>query len=190
LRIKSHWHNKQRPKSIDELAGALGFNAWRIASTRVNKLYAEGFNFTSNAQILDVIGEYLVFTIQVVDRLLQTRMEDAERGRFIQALARKLVDTMEDNRIEELGPGEYRNAFITTLNERLSSYADFSHVGEEPSYPMLRYFGTAVEEVMGGNSRWIPEQMVEVEAPEVVKTLRKALNDLLEGGWEGQQETV
>ncbi len=190
MRIKSRWHNKQRPKSIEELAGALGFNAWRIASTRVNKLYSEGFNFTSNAQILDVIGEYLAFTIQVVDRMLQSRMEDEERNRFIQTLARKLVDTMEDNRIEELGPGEYRNAFVAVLNERLSAYAEFGFAGEEPAYPMLRYFGSAVDEVMGGENKWIPEQMVEVEAPEVVKTLRKALGDLLAQGWEGQQATA
>lgn len=182
VRVRSKWHNKDKSKSIEDIAGALGFVTWRIASSAVNKMYNAGFNYRTNAQQLDVIGEFLAFLIQVADRLAYDRMDDEERQRFITALALHVTHTLADNQTDELGPGDYQGPFLGKLNERLDAYSEFGFVDESPSYPFLRYLGSCVDAVMGGeDNKWVIEHVMEIEAPVAVKTLRKAMTDLLEG---------
>jgi len=180
VRIKSRWHDKSRPKSLEQIASAMGFNIWKMASTTANKMYNDGFNFRDNAQLLDVIGEYVIFLLQLADRVAYERLDDEERQQFTSLVARHLINTMVENRVEELGPGDYAQAFIDTLNQRLDGYAEFSLVEGNPSYPMLRYLGDQVEALMGGTqNKWVKEQVMEVEAPELVKTLKRGIEPLL-----------
>jgi len=180
VRIKSRFHNKSRPKSLEEIAGALGFNLWRMVHSTVNKMYSDGFNFTSNRQLLDTIAEYLAFLLQVVDRQVYDRMDTEQRRRFVTALALHLAGTMEENRIEEEGPGEHRGPFIDLLNERLEAYSEFAWSETGPSYPFLRYLGTRIDACMGvEHNKWVLEQVMEVEAPALLKQLDSALEDLL-----------
>ena len=69
MRVKSKWHKKDKPKSLEDVAGALGFIAWRAADERANKMFSAGFNFSSQAQMLAVVGEYAAFSLQLADRL-------------------------------------------------------------------------------------------------------------------------
>jgi hypothetical protein len=182
VRIKSKWHNKSKAKSVEEIAGALGFITWRIAANAVNKMYTSGFDFTSNKQQLDVIAEFLAFLVQAADRRVHDIMDDEERRRFITALALHVAGTLEDNLREEVAPGDYRADFINLLNERMEAYSEFNFVDGVPSYPSMRYFATGVDAVMGGEeNKWVIEQVIEVEAPEAMKNFNRAINDLLEG---------
>ena len=180
-RIRTRWHNKQKPKSIETIAGAMGMNIWKMASGTATKMYNEGFNFKSNSQLLDLIGEFAIFLIQLSDRIAYEELEPEQRQRFTQALAVHLVGTMVENQIEELGPSdEYQQAFIEKLNHHLDGYAEFSVSNGDPSYQMLRYFGTLAEQVMGGSdNKWVIEHVMEVEAPVLVKQLKEGLEKLL-----------
>ena len=180
-RIRTRWHNKQKPKSIETIAGAMGMNIWKMASGSATKMYNEGFNFKSNSQLLDLIGEFAIFLIQLSDRIAYEELEPEQRQRFTQALAVHLVGTMVENQIEELGPSdEYQQAFIEKLNHHLDGYAEFSVSNGDPSYQMLRYFGTLAEQVMGGSdNKWVIEHVMEVEAPVLVKQLKEGLEKLL-----------
>ncbi|HEY0722011.1 MAG TPA: hypothetical protein VGE50_12245 [Gammaproteobacteria bacterium] len=181
MRIKSRWHDKSRPKSLEQIAGAMGFNIWKMASTTANKMYNDGFNFRDNGQLLDVIGEYVIFLLQLADRVAYEQLDEEARQQFTSLVAHHLINTMVENRVDELGPGDYQAAFIDTLNQRLDGYAEFSLVDGAPSYPMLRYLGDQVETLMGGSqNKWVKEQVMEVVAPELVKTLRRGLDPLLE----------
>lgn len=176
MRVKSKFHNKTREKSIEEIAGVVAFNAWRIAQDTVNKMYNDGFNFRSNEQILDVIGELAAFFVLMADRWVGDRLDDEQRQRFTNTLALKMVDTMHDNRVEEQGPGEYRQAFVERLNARLADYSEFNVVDGQPSYPLLRLFGTHVDSHMGGEeNKWVLEQVMEVETPAALKKLKRAV---------------
>lgn len=182
MRVHSRWYNKDKSASTEEVAGALAFAAWRIAQRVVNKMYNAGFNYRSNVQQLAVIGEFLIFLIQVADRLAYEELEDEERVRFVTELAHQLAGTLADNMADEAGPGDYRASFIERLNERAEAYAEFGFAGGEPSYPFLRYLGTCVDQLMGGQeNKWVIEHVMEVEAPAAVKTLRRAFYNLLEG---------
>jgi hypothetical protein len=180
-RIRTRWHNKQKPKSIETIAGAMGMNIWKMASGTATKMYNEGFNFKSNSQLLDLIGEFVIFLVQLSDRIAYEELDAEQRQRFTQALAAHLVGTMVENQIEELGPGDgYQQAFIEKLNQRLDGYAEFSVVGGDPSYQMLRYLGTLADQVMGGSdNKWVIEHVMEVEAPVLVKQLKEGMAKIL-----------
>lgn len=179
-RIRTRWHNKSKPKSIETIAGAMGMNIWKMASGTANKMYNEGFNFKNNAQLLDLIGEFSIFLIQLSDRIAYEELEPEQRQRFTQALASHIVGTMVENQVEELGPNEsYAQVFIEKLNHHLDGYSEFSVSQGDPSYQMLRYFGTLADQVMGSDNKWVIEHVMEVEAPVLVKQLKEGLEKLL-----------
>jgi hypothetical protein len=179
-RIRTKFHNKQKSQSVETIAGAMGMNIWKLASGTVNKMYSDGFNFKNNSQLLDVIGEFIIFMLQLADRVAYDELSAEGRGRFTQALAAHLIQTMVDNQIEELGAGDYQGPFVEKLNQRLDSYSEFSAIGGNPSYQMLRYFATSVDAVMGGeDNKWVLETVIEVEAPAVIKPLKEGMEKLL-----------
>jgi hypothetical protein len=179
-RIRTKFHNKQKSQSVETIAGAMGMNIWKLASGTANKMYSDGFNFKNNAQLLDVIGEFVVFLLQLADRIAYDQLPAEGRGRFTQALAAHLIQTMVDNQIEELGAGDYQGPFVEKLNQRLDNYSEFGAVGGNPSYQMLRYFATSVDAVMGGeDNKWVLETVIEVEAPAMIKPLKEGMEKLL-----------
>lgn len=181
-RIRSRWHNKSAPKSVETIASVVGMNIWKMASGCATKMYNDGFNFKNNAQLIEFISEFAVFLFQLADRKAYEIVDEAQRGRFTQALAKHLIGTVVENQVEELkGEAEgYRQAFIEKLNHHLEGYAEFSASNGEPSYPMLRYFGSLCDEVLGGeDNKWVIEHVMEVEAPPLVKQLRQNIESLL-----------
>ena len=180
MRVKSHWNVKGKQRSLEEIAGALGFIEWRIAGNSVLSLENEGFETTTNLQRLDVFQELTAFLIHVTDRLVHDTMKEEERQKFIIALALKLADYYHDNRVDAEGRGQdFRQPYIETLNSRLTDYAEFSFEDGEPGYGFRRYLGEAVTRVMGAkDSKWITDQVMEIEVPKMLKPLKKGLKDL------------
>jgi len=179
VRVKSRWNIRDRERSLTEIGGAAAFILWRIAQQGTLNLENEGFQTDTNAQRLDVIAEFVAFLVHLADRLKAADLGQAERQEFITSLARHLADQVQDNRTDAQGRGEYRQAFIDLLNARTADYAEFSMTGSEPGYALKRYFGEHVRAVMGAkDNQWITDQVMEVEVPEAVKPLHKALRDL------------
>ena len=180
-RLRTRWHNKASPKSIETIAGAMAMNLWKLAFDTANRMYSTGFNFKNNAQLLDLIAEFIIFEIQLADRIAFEKLDEDARQRFTIALAKHLAGTMVENQTIELGPNEaYLALFMERLNQRMEGYSEFTLVDGSPSYPMLRYFGILADEVMGGDdNKWVIEQVMEVEAPPMIKSLRDGMEKLL-----------
>lgn len=179
-RIRTKFHNKQKSQSVETIAGVMGMNIWKLAAGTANKMYNDGFNFKSNSQLIDVIGECIIFLLQLADRIAYDELSAEQRGRFTQALAAHLIHTMVENQVVELGAGDYQGAFVEKLNQRLDGYSEFNVVQGNPSYQMLRYFATSVDAVMGGeDNKWVLETVIEVEAPAVIKPLKEGMAKLL-----------
>ena len=89
LRIKSHWHGDS-DRSLSEIASALAFIGWRLAHTKTINLHGENFVFDNDRQRMDVIIEYVIFELQIVDRLAHQRYElpDQEHNRVEGVLQR------------------------------------------------------------------------------------------------------
>ncbi|MHB8494964.1 MAG: hypothetical protein ACYC9Z_02020 [Casimicrobiaceae bacterium] len=177
--IKTRWR-KAGSRTLEERAGVIGTNIWKIALEIYRHLEKDGFRFGSDRQVTAVMTELIAFLVQLTDRRAHVLCSDADRATLINAVAGHLAKTMENNQLDLLGPGDYRTPFIRTLNERFEAYAGFEYVDGDPGYPCLRYFGSTVSDAMAASdNKWVPEQMVEIEAPEMVRLIKKLVDQLV-----------
>ncbi|MDJ0806333.1 MAG: hypothetical protein QNJ78_05815 [Gammaproteobacteria bacterium] len=182
IRIKSHWHDEDSDRSPKEIGGALAFIAWKIALDKAITLHGKNFVYANDRQRLGVIAEYLAFEVQIVDRTIHGMLDNAARVDLITALVMRLAEHFEDNALELLGPGEHANQFISLFNERSGDYAEFNFTEEGPSYPFFRHLGFEIQQIMGAEqeNRWVIDQVMDVDGPEVYKQLARAVRNLLD----------
>ncbi len=188
-RIKDRWHNPTpedserqvtQEKTEQDQASALAFIIWRLALNGAINLHAEDFHYSSDQQRIGVISELLAFQIQHVDRLVSEFIETESRQDLISGLCDKVAQQMQDNLTDIAGPGNYKPPFVALLNHRFSDYADFGYRDGRPGYPALRYLGHNVLEIMGDDqtNRWVIDQIVDIDAPELVDQVSKSTNRL------------
>ena len=180
VRVRTKWSNKTRDRAPDEIAGALAMTAWKICCEAVLSLENEGFETTTNEQRLDIIAEFAAFLVHATDRLVFEKIAEDERKTIITRLALHLADTMQDNRVDILGEGDYRQSFIDLMNRRLDAYAECKFDNDEPGFTMRRMVGDYVTHPFGPkDKKWITDYVMDIEVPEAVNTLKRALNPLL-----------
>lgn len=182
MRLKTKWHKTAKPKTATQIASVVAFIIWRVTEETVTHIQRDKFTIATQAQAFAMIAEFLAFFIQLADRVAYQRLSEEQRPAFIQALAKRLGEILEDNQITRLGPpGEesYPTRFVNLLNGRLADYAMFGYT-EEPDFPPLRYLGNRIMEVMDKKDQsWIIDQIIEIEAPEAIKNVLKGLRDML-----------
>lgn len=180
MRVRSKWSKKGKTHSVEESGGALAFIAWRIAGNAVLNLENHDYATETQSQRLDIMGEFLAFTIHIIDRMTFDRFEPEERQRFMLELGLKSAKHMEDNRRDVEGPGEYKQVFIDLLNQRLDEYSECAYDAEEgASFVMRRLFGDHVTKLMGEkNQQWVTAQLIDIEVPDLCRTLDTAVPNL------------
>ena len=84
------------------------------------------------------------------------------------------------NKRDVIGPGEYRQAFIELLNQRMADYAEFGYSEDEgPSFGMKRFFGDQVKPCFQGeDQKWASSQVMDIEVPEIMTHLKRATPNL------------
>jgi len=185
-RIKSRWHQSGRNNpsavSLADNAGAMAYITWRLSLEGAKKLHGDGYDYLSDRQRVQVLSEFVAFLLQCADRLVYEWLDDEDRALFINAFAQRLADQMQDNLTDIAGPGNYRAPFIELLNERMEAYAEFKFRNEEPGYDFIRYFGNNVLEIMGKDqtNKWVINQVMEVDGPEVFKKFKNSLYELFD----------
>ena len=184
LRIKSRWHDDDSERSLEEIAGALAFISWRLAKDKAINLHGEDFVYETDEQRMAVIVEYLIFQLQVVDRIAHQRLglNDQERRQLVIALARHLAGHLQDNSVDLFGPGDYVNPFIEKMNRRGAEYAEFTYGDDGPSYPFMRHLGYEIQQIMGETraNRWVIDQVMDRDGPDVDREIRRAVENLFE----------
>jgi hypothetical protein len=182
LRIKSHWWNDESERSLPEIASALAFIAWRIAMEKAINLHCERFVYANDTQRLAVIQEYLVFLIQIADRLAHSILNEGDRRTLITNFARKVIEHVQDNSQDLLGAGDYGRHFVDLLNARSEEYAEFQLTEEGPSYPFLRHLGYEIQSIMGKEeeNRWVIDQVMDKDGWEAYKQFTRAFQNLFE----------
>lgn len=181
MRVKSKWSKKDKTHTVEEIGGALAFIAFRIAQNAVLSLENNDFQTDTQKQRMDIISEFLCFTIHLMDRMTIERFTEDERKRFITELAIKSAKHYEDNLRDIVGPGNYRQDFIDKLNERMNDYAEFHYDLDSggASFPMRRFFGDLVTRQMGErNKRWVSDQVIDIEVPEIQSVLNRSVPNL------------
>lgn len=180
MRIKSRWSKRGKTHTVEEIAGAVAFITWRIAGNSLLSLENNDFQTDTHEQRLAIIGEFLVFTIHMIDRMTIENFDENERVRFITELVTKTSKHLEDNKRDLIGSGEYREEFVNLLNERMNDYSSFSYDEKDgPSFPMKRFFGDKVALTMGAkNQKWVADQIIEIEVRDIMNHLRKSVPNL------------
>ncbi|MGZ8253414.1 MAG: hypothetical protein ACXWVT_01060 [Burkholderiaceae bacterium] len=178
--VKTRWR-KKGARTLAERAGVIGANVWKISLEIFKHMEKEGFRFGSDRLVTDVLSEFIAFLVQLVDRAAHGKLSDADRATLVGDVARHLAATMENNQRDLFGPGEYRGPFIDLLNTRFEAYATFEYARGEPDYSCLRCFAANVDDVMArGDNKWVVQQMMEIEAPEMVRVIKKLVDQTVD----------
>ncbi len=190
VRLRTRWHRSDRsernrqgsgkPKTLDSLSSAAAINIWKLAKDSFLHMEKEGFSFPQDSQAIDVIAEFSVDLLHIIDRLIYGKLAEEERGPLINGIAGQLVETIVANKTDLLGLGDYRGDFIDRLNERLGNYAECSFDKGGPGYDFNRYLGQKVAEIMASSDdKWVVEQVMDIEAPEMAEKIRPVVRDVL-----------
>jgi hypothetical protein len=179
-RIHSKWHHGERERSIEEIAGAIAFNSWKIAQDKTINLRSEQFNQRSELQ-LNITIEYLLFQVQIIDRILHQRLEQEARRQLITALVLRLAELVQENSSESLGDGDYGTPFIQLFNQRSTEYAELGLSADGPSYPFLRHLGSQIQQLVGDEQeqRWVIDQVMDRDGMDVYNRVQNSIQNIL-----------
>ena len=181
VRVKKGWNRKQNPRSLAQMANAIGSTVWKLAANVVLNLENENFETDTQGQRIDIMEEVVCYLVHIVDRVVYEQARQEQRQVFISSLVADIARLLEDSRVDVQGAGEYRAAFIDKLNQRSAEYAAYSFSSEEGgSFSMRCRLGDRVAAAMGERDRrWIPDYIVGREAPEIETALRRSLSGLV-----------
>lgn len=180
MRVRARWNQKDNQRGLRDIASVVAANAWKAAGELVLNLENEGFETSTHAQRLDVIAEVTAFLLHCVDRMIYGKFEEEDRAEFVTAIAVKLTGIMQDNRVDAVGPGDYRQGFVNMLNQRMDEYADCSYSESDgPGFNMRRTVGEYVRKRMGEkDNKWVTDYVMDLEAPKALDYVERAMKSL------------
>jgi hypothetical protein len=181
MRVKSQWFKSGKAKTPEEIAGAVSFIVWRIGENALKSMRNADFDIAVGPQYFSFLSEFLIFLVQVADRVAYRRMSGEERVTFTGTLANRVGETLSDNWSRLLGgaASEHKAVFIERLNQRAGEYAEFEYGEKEENFSFMRHLSYVMQEVMDERDRyWVTDQVMAIEAPEAVEMLEKAMRGL------------
>ena len=185
MRIKSQWFQTGTTKTAQQTSSAMAFIVWRVAQNMLKQMRTADFSIDVGPQYFAFTREVLVFLTQVLDRMAYARMAPKERAEFVTALVRRVAEILQENEDTLLGappagqPSHFER-FIELFNELSYHYADFGFDAKGPDFAFVRYLGHRVERLMPQkDQRWVIDQMMAIEVPEVLEILQSSMNGVL-----------
>jgi hypothetical protein len=181
-RTKSKWFARSRPRDPATIASAVAFTIWRLGLDSIKRMRAAQFSIEADARYFAFLREYLVFLVQVADRLVVPRTDLETRTAFLTALCHRLADLLAENQGDLIGgdPATIRREFIDLVNERAESYATFGFDANGPDFDFVRYCAHLLLDLFNAADRaWLIDQIISIEAPAAVETLAPLLDNLV-----------
>ncbi len=179
LRVKTIWFKNAGGRSAAEVATVLASTIWRLADATVSNLSKADCDIVTPERGIRILGEVATFLLHMSDRSVYGRIPDEERAQLIQSAGKRLAEMVVNN-LREMGIDDgfdYRANFIDMLNRRAEDYATFDCQSDKPGFPILRYLGLAVRELMlESDQPWVIDQIMELQAPEALGTLKKTID--------------
>lgn len=181
VRVKKRWNQQNAPRSIAQMANAIGASIWKLAANVVLNLENENFETETQVQRIEIMEEVVCYLVHIADRRIYTQASQQQRTEFVSTLVGDLARMLEDSRVDVQGEAKYRAAFIDKVNERSAEYAGFGFDEKDGgSFRMRCRLGDLVAAAMGERDRrWIPDYIVGREAPEIEAALQKSLAGLV-----------
>jgi len=181
-RTKSKWFARDRPRDPASIAGAVAFTSFRLALESIKRMRTAHFSIEADARYFVFLREFLVFLIQVADRLVAPRCDLATRTQFLTVLCHRLGTLLGENQADLLGGDAtaIRHGFIDLVNERADAYATFGFGASGPDFAFSRYCAhQLLAEADASDRAWLVDQIVSIEAPAAVETLRPLVDNLV-----------
>lgn len=190
-RVKTVWFKKEGERPVEEIATALATTIWRMADRAIDNLSKADYDIITPQRGFKIIGELTAFSVHYVDRLVFPRMSDKKRGDLVSALGVRLAEIMEQN-ILDFTQGaqdpdyDYQQGYIDMLNARMVEYAHYDFPDDRPSFPALRYLSLQIREDMEKTDQsWIQDQIMDIEMPEILGTVKKQVDGFFPAKAEG-----
>lgn len=181
-KTKSHWFARGRPRDAATIAGLAAFTAWRLALHAIRQLRSAQFEIEASPQYFDYVRDYLVFLAHIADRLALQRYDAAQREAFTVAMCRRLAELLAENQSDLLGGDAeaIRRGFIDAFNDQAEAYASFDFGPDGPGFDFVRYCAHRLLDAASERDRaWLIDQIITIEAPEAVDTLRQVIDNAL-----------
>ena len=182
LRLKTHWFKSEQQRSAAQTASAIAFTIWRVARNMIERMRKADFDIDIGPPYFAFMREVLVFLVAVADRIAYAGQSTEQREAFTTALVVRVAELLDENESDLLGappPGEpgWRDRFIDQFNELSGHYAEFGYGDDGPEFAFLRYLGSRIEPLLPPKDRrWVLEQVMEIEAPDAVALVRRAMS--------------
>jgi hypothetical protein len=192
MRTKSKWFDKGRTRGPEELATVVAMTLWRLGINTLRSMRRADYDIVTGPPYFDFLREYLVFLANLADRYVFPHVEADERRSFLTTLVVRLGEMLAENQAELVGTdyGQAKQAFVDLFNLRSADYAHFEFGDDGPEYGFARYCGNKLMDVLPEKDRvWVVEQVVSIEAPEAVNTLKTAFSNLFATPASGQTPT-
>ncbi len=183
MRVKSRWFKSNREKSPQEIAGAAAFILWKIAQNALKNMRSADFDIEAGPQYFDYLREFLIFLVQIADRIAFEKMDHDSRVAFTTELALRVAENFAENRSALLGLslGACKSEFIDRYNERSNVYSECGFGEDGPDFAFIRYLGHSILEFCEERDKsWVVDRIMAIEAPEAVSTVQRAMKGLLE----------
>jgi hypothetical protein len=181
-RTKSKWFARARARDPATLASAVAFTTWRLGLESIKRMRAAQFSIEADARYFAFLREFLVFLIQIADRLVAPRCDLATRSAFLNALCHRLAELLAENQADLVGGDRaaIRRAFIDLVNQRAEDYATFGFDANGPDFAFARYCAHLLLDVAeAGDRAWLVDQIISIESPAAIETLRPLLDNLV-----------
>jgi hypothetical protein len=184
IRVKTIWFKKDGERTAEEIASAVATTTWRVADKAIDNLGRENYDIITPDRGFKLIAEFLAFLVHYCDRMAYASLSPERRMAVLQAVSNRLGEVLEQNVREVVGkddPRNYKQEFIDFLNRRFVDYSEFEFPDDErASFPALRFLGLQIRDEMGDNDKtWVMDQIMDIEMPEMMGTVRKSFKGLL-----------
>lgn len=183
LRTKSRFFAKDKARDPETLASVAAFTTWRLGLATIKRMRSAQFEIEASPQYFAVLREYLVFLIQVADRFVLSRLTLPERRAFTISMVKRIAEQLAENQSRLLGDAhdEVRRGMIDLFNTRADAYAACGFDDQDgPDFAFMRTCSHALQEVVAPQDRaWVADQVMSIEAPDAVTTLRKVIDNVV-----------
>ena len=184
VKVRTVWFKKDGERSPEEIASSVAPTAWRVADKAVDNLGREDYDIITPARGFKLLAEFTAFLAHYCDRMAYATLTPERRVAILQAVSNRLGEIMEQNIREVVGkddPRNYKQEYIDFLNRRFADYAEFEFPNDEKaSFPALRFMALQIrEEMLDSDKTWVMDQIMDIEMPEMMGTVRKSFMGLL-----------
>ena len=182
VRVRTVWFKKEGERPAEEVATVLASTVWRLADKAVDNLSKADYDIVTPQRGFRIIAELACFLVHYADRLVYGRVDEERRADIVSATAIRVAEIMEDNILDFTGGQkdpdyDYKQGFIDRLNTRMADYGEFEFPPDKASFQALRFLSLQIREVMENSDKsWIQDQLMDIEVPEMMGTLKKSVD--------------